>query len=373
MKKRLTWLLLACACTAAPPPTQPAPWRAEVRHTIDDGDYLAPDGEPGEAGPSAMVRRGESLWVTYAHLRAFQPAGPGWLAQHDATTLERRQFIRLTHADGECRNPTALLLDADLAHIVCAGRHSFAEPSDDGRVMTVSLATGEVLATARVGHSPGSITRAGDALWLGDGEVGGAWRVEADTLSNPEYHQPCLVDATHQGYVSDLLAHEGRLFAACFNDDTVVELDPVSGKVLHTLPTGDAPLRMRVIGDALYVLDNLGGTVSVVGLTTPPTSRSAAIALGAGGEQGGNDPQGIDGAEGFIGVTNSAWGTFVVVDLETQRLTSAIDLKPSPDAASNFPSAVTYEDGVFHVLVAGLELDTNDVPGEIIRIVKVEQ
>lgn len=371
--KRLFWLVLAIACAPADRPDTTHVWRIDARITIEDGDHLEPDGHPGEAGPSAMVRRGDALWVTYAHLRAYQPAGPGWLAEHDATTLARRRLIKLAHQGAECRNPVALVLDDDRAHVACAGINSFKAPSDDGRVMSVSLTTGEVLTTARVGHSPGALTRVNDALWLGDGEVGGAWRIDADNPSAADHHQPCRVDATHQGYVSDLVSHGGRLFAACFNDDTLLELDPTTGEVLHTLATGDAPLRLRVLGEKLYVLDNLGGTMTVVELATPPASRPAAIALGAGGEQGGNDPQGIDGDEGFAGVTNSAWGTFVVVDTETGMMTSALDLKPSADAASNFPTSVTYADGVFHVLVPGLELDTNDVPGELIRIVKAAQ
>lgn len=371
--KRLLVLLLCAACGETTPPPSMGAWRIDVRTTIEDGAYLLPDDalKPGEAGPSSMVRHGDELWIAYAHLRAFQTAGIGWLAAHDATTLERTQLIKLVHGDVECRNPVALHRVGDLLHIACAGLISFADPSNDGVVMTVSLEKRAVVAAGRVGNAPGSIAYAGNDLWLGDGETGGVWRLDAKTFASPTLLLPCTKDDTHQGYVADVFANEDRLFVACFNDDTIVELDSATGNpVGEPLSTGDAPIKIHEQAGRLYVLDNLGGTLSLIDLTSPPSSEPAAINLGRAGEQGGNDPQGLAGGDGILGATNSTWGTFVVVDLDTRRLVASLDLKPSADAASNFPTAVTYEDGVFHVLVPGLELDTNDVPGELIRIVE---
>lgn len=372
--RRLLILLLCTACGEGTPPSSAATWRIDARETIEDGAYLSPDDplKPGEAGPSAMVRRGNDLFVLYAHLRAYQTAGAGWLAVHDATTLERTRLTKLVQGDIVCRNPVGLHLSEDRLYVACAGAVSFGAPSNDGVVMTVSIADQTIIAAGRVGDSPGAVTFAGGSLWLGDGEAGGLWQLDAETLAEPVLHAPCAEDETHQGYVSDVLAKKDRLFAACFNDDTVVELDPVTGKRVGVpLSTGDAPTRLHEQEERLYVLDNLGGTLSIIELTSPPTSAPAALHLGRDGEQGGNDPQGIAGADKILGVTNSAWGTFVVLDLETKKLTAAVDLKPFDDAPSNFPTAVTYEDGVFHVLIPGLELDTNDVPGEIVRIVEV--
>lgn len=372
--KKLLLALLCTACGQGAPQSSTPTWRIDARVTVEDGAYLSPDDplKPGEAAPSAMVRRGNELWVLYAHLRAYQTAGVGWLATHDATTLERTRLIKLVHGDIECRNPVGLHLGEDVLHVACAGAVSFAEPSNDGVVMTVSIADQALVAAGRVGNSPGSIALAGDSLWMGDGETGGLWKLSANTLSAPAHLLPCTVDETHQGYVSDVFAKAQRLFVACFNDDTVVELDPATGDRMGApLSTGDAPIKIHAQEERLYVLDNLGGTLSIIDLTAPPTSHAAAINLGRAGEQGGNDPQGIAGGDGVVGVTNSAWGTFVVLDLETRKLTTSLDLKPSDDAPSNFPTAVTYEDGVFHVLIPGLELDTNDVPGEILRIVEV--
>lgn len=372
--KRFLILFLCAACGEGTPPSSTPTWRIDAREPIEDGAYLSPDDplKPGEAGPSAMVRRGNELWVLYAHLRAYQTAGVGWLAAHDATTLERTQLIKLTHGDTVCRNPVGIHLDGDLLHIACAGAVSFAEPSKDGVAMTVSIADQSIVAAGHVGDSPGSVTRSGDWLWLGDGESGGLWKMNAKTHSDPVHLFPCTVDETHQGYVSDVFATGERLFAACFNDDTVVELNPTTGeRVGVPFPTGDAPIKIHEQDGRLYVLDNLGGTLSIIDLTTPSKSQPAAINLGRDGEQGGNDPQGIAGDDRVLGVTNSAWGTFAVLDLETQKLITALDLKATADAPSNFPTTVTYEDGVFHVLVPGLELDTNDVAGEIVRIVEV--
>lgn len=366
-------LALLLACGPAEMPASGARWRIAQRLVIEDGAWLLPDDptRPGEAAPTAFIRLDDELWVLYANLNAFRPAGVGWLARHDAKTLERTLLVRLTYEGLECRNPVALTRDGAELHIACAGVISFAEPSADGVVMTFDLRTERIIRAGSVGHSPGSVAAVGGFLWLGDGEGGGVWKVSSETLEAPERHVPCTIDATHEGYVADLVEHEGRLFASCFNDDTIVELDPNTGERLGAaVQAGDAPVKLASIDGRVFALDNLGGTLTIVSPGPPPTSRPAAIALGRASQQGGNDPQGLAGDGRVLGVTNSAWGSFVVVDLDTETLVESIDLKATPDSPTNFPTAVTYADGVFHVLVPGLEQSRNDVPGEIIRIVR---
>ncbi len=117
------------------------------------------------------------------------------------------------------------------------------------------------------------------------------------------------------------------------------------------------------------VLDDLGGTLTMIDPGPPASSERARLRLGRDDDQGGNDPQGIAGDASVAGVTNSAYGTFVLVDLTgAPHVAASVDLKPSPDAPTNFPTAVAYDGRAFFVAIPGLESSTRSVASEIVRI-----
>ena len=146
----------------------------------------------------------------------------------------------------------------------------------------------------------------------------------------------------------------------------VQELNPTTGdKVGAPIPVGAGPLRFGVLGDALYVLDSLGGTLSRV----LPTPQRAEVFLG-GGTEGGNDLEGIAGTSTLAAVTNSAYGTLVFASLTDQpKLVGSVDLKTSSSAGTDYPTAVAYDGSAFFVTIPGLGMDTRPSPSEIVRVV----
>jgi hypothetical protein len=135
------------------------------------------------------------------------------------------------------------------------------------------------------------------------------------------------------------------------------------------LPTGAGPLRLARLGPSVHVLDDLGGTLTVIAPGPPPVSQRAALRLGRDDDEGGNDPQGIAGDATIAGITNSAYGTFVLVNLTGPlHVAASVDLKASPEAPTNFPTAVAYDGAAFFVAIPGLEASTRAVPSEIVRV-----
>jgi len=374
----ITLALSGCLPTEFVIEPPPGGWSVTVaaRATLEEGATLLPDdpARPGEAAPSAAAWVDGRLLVLLQNLDRYASAGPSHLAVLDPTTLaliDRRPLV----IDGEpCRNANSLLVESDRLLVACAGRISLPpDTTDDGRIFELAR-DGTPLRSVAAGRSPLGLARAGEHLFMGDGE-GGVTLVRADTLevvAGDTQHpplQPCVVDETHLGFAADVASVGDRLFAACFGDDTVVELDAVTGAPVGSpLPTGAGPLKLTAIDGRLYVLDNLGGTLTVIDPGPPASSAPAQLRLGRDGTQGGNDPQGLDGANGLAGVTNSAYGTFVLLSLDDPRLLAAADLKTSPEAATHFPTTVVQHDGTFWVVIPGLEYDTRAFPSEVVRL-----
>jgi len=382
MKRLVVLTVLVLSCGEKPPPvdTTPLGWKLDKRHTILPGPELEPTTTDSvDPGPSAIVVANGKLWITYANLSIYQPAGPGWLAVHDAETLEREALIRLDSPAVRCHNPVALTQDGNSLFAVCSGTTSFDEsnPSHDGALIEVSMSARSVTRSAAVGNTPGGVAVAGDDLWLSDGENRGLSHVKKSTFAvlaganGDGLISVCQTGGGKRGYAADVATFSGRTFASCFADDTVQEFDPVTGsKVGDPIAVGSGPNRLTVVEDALYVLNSLGGTLSRV-TAAGPTKEFAFLGRTKpdGTLEGGNDPQGLAGTSKFVGVTNSGYGTFVVLDVTSGAvLKDAIDLKASADAPSNFPTSVVFAGQSFFVIVPGWEPGTNKVPSEIIKL-----
>jgi DNA-binding beta-propeller fold protein YncE len=369
---RLLVGLVMSACTASAPPSAGISARVTRRLTFPDGSNAM----RGEAGPTALVVARGKLWALLQNLDRYAPAGPSFLAQVDPSTLALEAMHPLTLGPSECRNATSLLALEETLLVACAG--SVALPPSvtrDGALAEVGY-DGAVKRLVTVGRSPGGLARVGNDVWMGDGEGGGLSHVGLDTFAvlaganGDGLVAPCEQGPAKAGFVADAAVLHDRLFVSCFNDDTVRELDPRTGAPLGPpLTTGAGPLKLAPVGDRLYVLDDLGGTLSIVHPGTPARIDRAVLFLGRDGEEGGNDPQGLAGDPRRIAVTNSAYGTLVFVDLApAPKLVASVDLKTSPDAPSPFPTSVAFDGEAWFVAVPGLEFDARKVASEIVRV-----
>ncbi len=379
--QRLPWtaVLLPLALTVlacGPTSTSPATVQATIdrRVVIPDGAALPPDNpsQPGDADPTALVVAHGKLYVTLANLYHYAPAGPSFLGIYDPATLTASAPVSLETNASQCRQAMDMVATDDGLLIACAGKISLSGGhTDDGALVDVGF-DGTVRRIVTVGRSPGSVVRIGNDVWLGDGEGGGVSHVSYDNFEvlagqgGKEMVSLCQESSTKIGFVAGLAAVGGRAFASCFNDDAVQEFDPTTGKTVgNPISVGSGPLKFGLLGDALYVLDNTGGTLSQV----LPTAKRAEVYLG-GGTQGGDDLEGIAGTSTLAAVTNSAYGTLVFASLTgTPKLVGSIDLKTSPSAGTDYPTAVAYDGSAFYVAIPGLGMDTRPSPSEIVRVV----
>ena len=368
----LTMAVLALSCREEGIPTSGPSARVSHRLTLPD----AARGLSGEAGPTALVFARGKLWALLQNLERYAPAGPSFLAEIEPSNLSLVGLHPLTLGAGECRNATSLLALDDTLLVACAG--SIALPpavTRDGSLAEIGY-DGVIRRMVTVGRSPGGLTRIGNDVWMGDGEGGGLSHVAYDSFEvlagadGDGLVSPCEQGPTKAGFVADVAVIHDRMFVSCFNDDAVRELDPKTGARLGSpLTTGAGPLKLEPIGDRLFVLDDLGGTLSIVHPDSPARIDRAALFLGRDGEQGGNDPQGLAGDANRIAVTNSAYGTLVLVDLApAPKLVASVDLKTAPDAPSPFPTSVAFDGTAFFVALPGLEFDSRKIPSEIVRV-----
>lgn len=374
----LLLLLFACAAPEGKPAVEGWQARIERRLTLPEGAALSPDDpqHPGEAAPGALALAHGKLYAALQNLDRYAPAGPSHLAALDPDTLELLSLTPIRQGPEICLDATSILPTSDGLLIACAGRIALPPGITRDGLLFELAPDGTVRRSVHVGRSPGGLAQVGDDVWLGDGEGGGLSHVSFTTFevlagANGEGLVPaCETGQAKSGFVSDVSSFGERLFAACFNDDTVRELDPRTGALVGgALATGAGPLRLAPLGSRLSVLDDLGGTLTMIAPGPPALSQRALLRLGRDDDQGGNDPQGIAGDASLAGVTNSAYGTFVLVDLSgPPHVAASVDLKPAPDAPTNFPTAVAYDGRAFFVAIPGLESGTRSVASEIVRI-----
>lgn len=242
-----------------------------------------------------------------------------------------------------CLNGGDVRVYGSRAYVACGGRFI-----GDGAIGVVSLETDPPTFERLIVTygSPGSTAMAEDGtLFVGDMSDGSVRVVRADGSITRSVVCPEDPDSG-LSMLGDLAWAGGRLFASCLNSDHVVEIDPATARrVGSPIEVGDGPQALAAVGGVLYVLDNVGGTMTPVEL---PTRRShiGAVTLG-------QVPQAVAvSADGRLLVTNSGDGTVALVRPDGARssVEGEVDLKRS-GSGTPFPWGIAV-DGDGRVFVA---------------------
>lgn len=362
---QLVVMVLGALVACGPQATGPGKsgWVLERRVVVAEGAELMPDdpAQPGFARPERLVFHDGRVFVVFTHIGSdWKPAGPSWISVHDAETLERTSLVPLIDPDDgtECRNAGGVKTRGDSLFATCAGAFDGA-----GAVAEMRLSDAEVLRVIAIPASPGSIEITDDLLMVGDlmeGEVLVLDRATGEVLSRRDV---CSTSSAAFELIGGIAQAGGRLFATCFSGGFAMEISAVDGSVLGSpLLLGDGPKELLAADDRLLVLDNLGGTLSLVHLESPLRVEREMLALG--GSQAAIDPQAMATGEDVLAITNSGFGTLLMVDLQELRIVDSVDLKTSASAGSNFPVGVAFGDGAFFVALSGSD--------EIARVVRRE-
>ncbi len=189
--------------------------------------------------PQGLCIAGGRLFVTDVNLDLVQfTYGPGRLLAYELATLGFVDSVAVGV------NPQVVQPGPDgNLHVVCTGEIG----AGAGQVTIVDPQTLDILETIQIGGSPGSlafnsqdVAYLGSVAWLGEG-----WLLTYDAVTHQILRgtsNPILLPSSAMDVICGWNDH---IFAACFNDDALVELNEADSLV-HTYTVGDGPVAAAV-------------------------------------------------------------------------------------------------------------------------------
>lgn len=146
-----------------------------------------------------------------------------------------------------------------------------------------------------------------------------------DAASGTRLHQVATAGAHPFG----ITFHDGRLFTADVQGDSVSVIDPVAGRLTGSVATGSHPYALAFAAGRGFVTNQYGGTVTVFDAQTLAVLDEVAI---------GDYPEGIATLPDGSGVAVANWesNTLVVLDATTLQITRTIELPSGPRAFGSF-------------------------------------
>lgn len=119
------------------------------------------------------------------------------------------------------------------------GKRAFTANVQTNDVTVIDLAKGEVVATIPVGRRPYAIAFAGRQGYVTDQYAGTVTAISADTLKAVKSTDVC----DHPEGIAIAGGSDGKktVIVACWGDDTLVEIDPVTLDILRKVAVGAGP------------------------------------------------------------------------------------------------------------------------------------
>lgn len=123
--------------------------------------------------------------------------------------------------------------------------------------------------------------------------------------------------------------HDGRFWTADVQGDTVSAIDPATGTLTGSVPTGSHPYAVAFAAGRGFVTNQYAGTLTVFDPETLAVEAEIAI---------GDYPEGISALPDGDAVAVANWDsdTLVIVDAETLAITAEIDMPSGPRAFGQF-------------------------------------
>jgi len=119
------------------------------------------------------------------------------------------------------------------------------------------------------------------------------------------------------GAWSAMVAGEGAIWVANYNQDTVSRIDSTTRAVVQTIQAGTTPTGIAVGDGAVWVTNNYGQSVSRIDPAVNRVVQTIAV---------GNAPTGVAVGYGSVWVANSSDGTLTRIDAVTGDVTGTIAL-----------------------------------------------
>ena len=118
------------------------------------------------------------------------------------------------------------------------------------------------------------------------------------------------------GGPKDVTDAAGSLWVTNFNDGTVSRVDPVTARVVATIPVGQGPITVLAAGDAIWVANYLGGSISRIDQASNQVTATVAT---------GGKPVGLTAVGAILWVFNQSTATATLVDTGTVNRVATVN------------------------------------------------
>ncbi|TGN68669.1 YncE family protein [Paracoccus liaowanqingii] len=146
-----------------------------------------------------------------------------------------------------------------------------------------------------------------------------------DAASGARLHQVATAGAHPFG----VTFHDGRLFTADVQGDSVSVIDPGTGRLTGRVATGSHPYALAFAAGRGFVTNQYDGTVTVFDAATLAVLDEVTV---------GDYPEGIAALPDGSGVAVANWdsNTLVVLDATTLQITRTVEMPAGPRAFGSF-------------------------------------
>jgi YVTN family beta-propeller protein len=196
--------------------------------------------------------------------------------------------------------------------------------ADENSVSKIDTKTNDVRQTIAVGGDPSGVATGGDAVWVANGLDGTVSRIDPDTY--------LVVQTIVVGNGPVGVAYGGgAVWVANAADGTVSRIDPQSGRVVRTIPAANGVSAIAFGFGRVWVVAPASGTV----LSLDPKTGSILDRIGAG-----VDPVAVAAGAGAVWVANRADDTVARIDPHAGAVTDTANVGQAPAAVAVGQGAV---------------------------------
>ena len=186
--------------------------------------------------------------------------------------------------------------------------------TDAHSVSRISTSTDQVITDVQVQAAPSAVAVGFDSVWVANGGSGTVSRIDPATNSA----QTIPVGTLPGG----IAVADGSVWVTNTGDGTVSRIDPAAGKVVETIPVGDSPSGISA-GRDIWVANSGSNDVSEIAGGGSKYAVVQTIPVG-------NDPEGIALVGDSVWVTNNLSGTVARFPTNGTSVTGAVQVGGEP-------------------------------------------
>ena len=297
---------------------EPSPRLAELERQILAHDPAL--GRPPKPAPSRQRTRLFRYVVAAASAAAIATVIAIVLrsTRSDAVTVPPASATRLVAFDASSRRIEVASTPADAPTALASGFGSLwvADPNG-GQILRINRRNGSVTDRIAVPGQPSSLAVGASAVWVASAVGGFVTRID------PATDRPTRVRRLGGANSSALLFVDHALWVADQADHSLVEMDPRTGSILHTITLDLAPTGLTAGRGQIWAAGYTAGAVDQVDLVSHQVVARLPV---------GQGPSAIVAGGGSIWVANGLDGTLTRIDSTTGQVVSQAPVVSGPSA-----------------------------------------